>query len=81
MHTTIYTTTTCSDCPGAIRRLRKHGVEPTIIDVTADPQAYELIAEMGYRRVPVIVRRDDAGEIADHWQGHRPDKLLQIDEP
>lgn len=78
MSIAVYTTPTCTLCPGEIRRLRDRGIEPEVIDVTCDQQAYELITGLGYTGVPVTIRRDDQGQIIDHWQGFRPDKLLEL---
>lgn len=78
MRITVYTTPTCTSCPREIQRLRERGIDPEIIDVTGDERAYALITSLGYRGVPVTARRDDQGQIIDHWQGHRPDKLLEL---
>jgi glutaredoxin-like protein NrdH len=37
-----------------------------------------LVQELGYMAAPVVLVRDEEGNIADHWSGFRPDKITVL---
>lgn len=69
MSITVYSKPACVQCTATTRALDRHGIDYTVIDVSADAEAYELVQGLGYRQVPVVV----AGE--RHWSGFRPDMI------
>jgi len=42
------------------------------IDISKDPEAYEMIKSLGYTAAPIVMAGDD------HWSGFRPDKLQNL---
>ena len=69
---TVYSKPACVQCTATTRALDRQGIDYTIIDVSADAEAYDLVQGLGYRQVPVVV----AGE--QHWAGFRPDMISAL---
>lgn len=69
MTVTLYSKPACVQCDATKRALDKQGIAYTIIDLSEDAAAMDLVTGMGYRQAPVVV----AGN--DHWAGFRPDKI------
>ena len=65
----VYSKPACVQCTATTRALDRQGIDYTVVDVSADAAAYELVQGLGYRQVPVVV----AGET--HWAGFRPDMI------
>ena len=72
MSITVYSKPACVQCAATTRALDRQGIDYTIIDVSTDAAAYELVQGLGYRQVPVVV----AGEL--HWAGFRPDMISAL---
>ena len=71
---TIYTAPHCMQCVATKRAFDKlAGVPYTVVDVSADPDARNMLADMGYRSAPVVITA--AGE---HWSGFRPDRIAAL---
>ncbi|MDF3917475.1 glutaredoxin domain-containing protein [Salinicola salarius] len=74
MNTTVYTKHRCPKCDMTKRAMK--GREFYTVNVEEDPDAYRFITEeLGIRMMPVVVVRDDANQIIDHWHDLRPDKI------
>lgn len=69
MSVTVYSKPSCVQCTATTRALESKGIAYDIIDISEDAAAYDLVTELGYRQVPVVV----AGE--QHWAGFRPDMI------
>ncbi|GGG10142.1 NrdH-redoxin [Rhizobium wenxiniae] len=69
MTITVYSKPACVQCTATTRALDRQGINYTVVDVSADIEAYELVQGLGYRQVPVVI----AGE--QHWAGFRPDMI------
>lgn len=69
MSITVYSKPNCVQCTATTRALDRQGSDYQIIDILEDAKAYELVASLGYRQVPVVV----AGK--QHWAGFRPDMI------
>ncbi len=72
MTITVYSKPACVQCTATTRALDRQGIDYTIVDVSTDAAAYELVQELGYRQVPVVI----AGE--RHWAGFRPDMISAL---
>ena len=72
MTITVYSKPRCVQCDATYRALDRHGVEYTVVDVTVDRDALEMIVGMGYQQAPVVVAGDR------HWSGYRPDLLTEV---
>lgn len=67
---TIYTKPNCTQCIATKQFLDNRKVEYEMIDVTKDDEALNVVSNLGYKQVPVIIYK------TDHWSGFRPDKLI-----
>lgn len=74
MSITVYTKPECNNCNQTKRRLNKHGIEYTTVDVTEDAAAREFVTDgLGYRQMPVVVVDENT-----HWSGFRIDALDKL---
>jgi glutaredoxin-like protein NrdH len=69
---TVYTLPACVQCDSTKRSLKKNNIPFQEVDLSQDPDALEMVRELGYTAAPVVM----AGE--DHWSGFRPDKLAAL---
>ncbi|GGE21246.1 ribonucleoside-diphosphate reductase class Ib glutaredoxin subunit [Gemmobacter megaterium] len=72
MTITVYSKPACVQCTATTRALDARGLSYSVIDLTEDTDAMEMVMSMGYRQAPVVV----AG--AAHWAGFRPDMIGQL---
>ena len=72
MSVIVYTQPNCSACEQTKRYLSVKDVPFEVVDITEDSNAFDMIVELGYRSVPVVV----AG--SEHWSGFRLDKLNSL---
>lgn len=66
---TVYGKPNCPACRSTTRRLDKHGINYTYIDVTVDENAYQTVVDLGYKELPVVTHG------SDHWSGFRLDQI------
>jgi glutaredoxin-like protein NrdH len=69
MSITVYSKPACVQCDATYRALDKKGIEYSIVDISQDPEALEMVRGLGYLQAPVVV----AGN--EHWSGFRPDQI------
>jgi len=69
MTVTVYSKPACVQCTATTRALDRKGVDYTVIDISEDNVAFNLVRGLGYAQVPVVI----AGE--QHWAGFRPDMI------
>lgn len=69
MTVTVYSKPACVQCNATTRALERQGITYTLVDISEDSEAYDLVTGLGYRQVPVVI----AGE--QHWAGFRPDLI------
>lgn len=67
----------CVQCTASKRALDKLQADYITTDIEQEPSARELAKGLGYLQAPVVLIRDAAGTIIDHWSGFRPEKLAQ----
>lgn len=66
---TVYSKPACVQCTATAREMDRKGIPYQYVDITEDTSALAVVADMGYKQVPVVVAGDD------HWAGFRPDKI------
>jgi glutaredoxin-like protein NrdH len=66
---TVYTLPSCVQCESTKKYLAKIDVPFSVVDLTEDESAMDLVKTLGYQAAPVVV----SGK--SHWSGFRPDKL------
>ncbi|WP_321337064.1 glutaredoxin-like protein NrdH [uncultured Cohaesibacter sp.] len=69
MSITVYSKPSCVQCTATTRALERKGLDYEVIDVSTDSEAFEHVARLGYRQVPVVETADQ------HWSGFRPDMI------
>ena len=68
----VYSKPACVQCDATYRALDKKGIAYTVVDITQDADALEMVRALGYLQAPVVV----AGDI--HWSGFRPDQISAL---
>ena len=68
----LYTMPNCPQCYATKRYLDEDEIEYSMVDITKDEKAYELVSSLGYKEAPIVVN----GEV--HWSGFRPDKIASL---
>lgn len=66
----VYSLPQCVQCDASKRKLDDLDAEYTVVDMSKDAAARELIAGLGFLQAPVVIT--DSGET---WSGYRPDLL------
>lgn len=72
MSITVYSKPACVQCDATYRALDKKGIEYTIVDISQDTEALEMVRGLGYMQAPVVVAGDT------HWSGFRPDQINSL---
>lgn len=69
MSVVVYSKPGCMQCEQTKNYLKKKGVDFSVVDISVDQEAFDRVAGMGYKNVPVVVAGDQ------HWYGFIPSKL------
>ncbi|WP_261372082.1 glutaredoxin family protein [Arthrobacter woluwensis] len=72
----VYSKPKCVQCTATYRKLDKHHINYTVVDITQDPDAYEFVKALGYQQAPVTFVALPDGQSA-HWSGYIPDLIKQ----
>lgn len=72
MSVTVYSKPACVQCDATYRALDRKGVEYTVVDITEDANALEMVRGLGYLQAPVVIAGDE------HWSGFRPDRISAV---
>ncbi|WP_019149136.1 glutaredoxin-like protein NrdH [Timonella senegalensis] len=72
MSVTVYSKPQCVQCDATYRALDKKGIEYTVVDITQDPAALEMVRSLGHLQAPVVVAGDE------NWSGFRPDQISML---
>ena len=75
MDITVYSKQSCQQCAATERKLDAFAVQYTAVNIAEYPGAERLVKRLGHQQAPVVVVRDDNGDIIDHWSGFRPDRI------
>lgn len=75
MAVTVYSKPACVACNSTYRKLDKHGVIYSTVDISEDAEAYEYVKSLGYAQAPVVVTDEE------HWSGFRPDRIEEMIKP
>jgi|TARA_R110002051_G_scaffold43404_1_gene88936 glutaredoxin-like protein NrdH len=70
----VYTKPNCVQCNATYRGLDAAGISYSIIDLTQDPDAMNMVSGLGYRQAPVVKCGDD------HWAGFQPQRISKLKE-
>lgn len=72
MSVIVYSKPSCVQCTATYRALDRKGVDYHVVDLSEDVEAFDMVRNLGYMQVPVVV----AGE--QHWAGFRPDMISAL---
>lgn len=72
MSITVYSKPACVQCDATYRALDKKGLEYTVVDITQDAEALDLVRGLGYLQAPVVIADET------HWSGFRPDQISAL---
>ncbi|SNS52591.1 ribonucleoside-diphosphate reductase class Ib glutaredoxin subunit [Micrococcales bacterium KH10] len=72
MGITVYSKPSCVQCDATYRAFDKRGIEYSIVDISQDVEALEMVRSLGYLQAPVVVAGDT------HWSGFRPDQISKV---
>ncbi|MBL0885801.1 glutaredoxin-like protein NrdH [Myceligenerans indicum] len=72
MSVTVYSKPACVQCDATYRALDRKGIEYSVVDITQDTDALEMVRGLGYLQAPVVVAGDT------HWSGFRPDRIMAL---
>ena len=61
----LYGKPNCVQCTATERKLRKHNIHFTKVDVSTDPAALDFIKGLGYSAAPVVFVATEQGDV--HW--------------
>jgi len=73
---TVYTKPNCVPCNFTKKFLEENAIQHSVVDVTTDIEALELIKFHGYQGVPVVT----INGFDNSWAGFRPDRLEELKE-
>lgn len=65
----------CVQCDATERKLKKHNIHFTKVDVTQDESALEFIKALGYSAAPVLYVSAIEGDV--HWTQFDVDKIAE----
>ena len=70
----VYSKPKCVQCTATYRKLDKHHINYTVVDITQGPDAHEFVKALGYQQAPVTFVALPDGESA-HWSGFDTKKI------
>jgi len=70
---TLYSRTVCQPCKATKRKLEKHGLTYTELNVEENEAAAQFLRDAGYTEAPVVITSDGR-----EWTGFRPDLIEAI---
>lgn len=74
---TVVSQPDCVQCKATYRSLTKAGLAYLVITDDTHPD-HLLAMSLGHQQAPVVLVRDAAGTLLDHWSGFRPDKISEL---
>lgn len=75
----LYSKPACVQCTQSKKTLEKLGVEFVESNVVSDEAAYDFVTKtLGYSAAPVLVVKDNDGNVIEHWSGFEPEKLNKL---
>lgn len=69
---TVYTNPSCVQCEQTKRWLNLNEIEYSIVDLSSDTEALEMVLGLGFKSAPVVITD------TDKWSGFKLEKLAQL---
>lgn len=79
MTITVYSKPACVACDATYRKLDKHGIEYTSVNISEDTDALNFVRGLdpSYAAAPVVLVEFKDGTSA-HWSGYRPQHIENL---
>lgn len=77
MTVTVYSKPACVQCNATYKALDKNAIEHLSVDLSKDPDAFDLVVSLGHQAAPVVVVRD-GDEIVNHWSGFNSENIKAL---
>lgn len=71
---TVYTKPNCVSCSFTKKFFEENNIEHSVVDITQDSVALDMIKLHGYQGVPVVA----INGFDNSWSGFRPDRLEEL---
>jgi glutaredoxin-like protein NrdH len=78
MKITVYSKPNCVQCTQTKRILDLLELKYETVDITENTEAFNFVYNMGYRQAPVVIVKDENGNITDHWSGFNPEQIKEV---
>lgn len=72
---TVYSKPNCMQCEMTKIWLTQNKIPFEVVDIEANPGAFELIKHYGYSSLPVVSIDDEISDNSKSWSGFQIDKL------
>lgn len=72
---TVYSKPNCIQCEMTKMWLTQNKIPFEVVDIEANPGAFELIKHYGYSSLPVVSIDDEISDNSKSWSGFQIDKL------
>lgn len=69
---TVYTTPNCVQCEQTKRYLNVNEVEYSVVDLSENPEALQMVLDLGFTASPVVITDDE------NWSGFKLDNLSKL---
>lgn len=69
---TVYTNPSCVQCEQTKRWLNLNEIEYSVVDLSSDAEALEMVLGLGFKSAPVVITD------TDKWSGFKLEKLAQL---
>lgn len=78
---TVYEKNNCVQCKQSKKLLDKLNLKYNTVNVEEDPKAYDyVVTTLGYKAAPVIVVKNDEGQVLQTWSGFNVEALNSLNE-
>ena len=78
MTTTVYSKPACVQCNSTYKVMDRKGIVYETIDMSQGEEALQVMKDLGFMQAPVVVNRDEDGNIVSSWSGFNPDRIEEL---
>lgn len=79
MSVTVYVTNRCQKCKRTKEIFDSKGLDYDVVNIENDDEARDYVTlELGAICAPVVVVKDDGGNVIDHWSDFRAEKAMKL---
>lgn len=67
----------CVQCNATVRSLDKANATYSKFDMSQEVEYLDIALGLGHSQAPVVLIKDEEGNITDHWSGYNPEKIAE----